>query len=123
MRRLKISWPRGELIADIVDSPTAEKLFDALPCTSRAQVWGEEVYFGVPVTAALESDARQVVDPGTVCFWVAGSSLALLYGPTPVSQGNECRLISKANVLGKIDGDARKLKTVVEGDEITVTMA
>lgn len=123
MKRIKVSWPKGELVADIADTPTAEKLFSVLPCTSRAQVWGEEVYFSVPVTAALEEDAKQVVDPGTVCFWVAGSSLALLYGPTPVSQGKECRLISKANVLGKIDGDARQLQTVADGDEITVTIA
>lgn len=123
MKRIKISWPKGELFADIEDTPTAEKLFNVLPCTSRAQVWGKEVYFSVPVTAGLEDNASQVVDPGTVCFWVAGSSLALLYGPTPVSHGSECRLVSKANILGKIDGDEQELQTVADGDEVTVMIA
>ena len=72
----------------------------------------------MPVTAELEPDARQVVDKGAVCFWVEGRSLALPYGPTPISQGDECRLISEVNVLGRIDGDARVLTEIVDGASI-----
>lgn len=115
MQRIKISWPKGELIAVLADTPTARQLIEALPCSSRAQTWGEEVYFSLPVDAALEADAVQVVDPGTVCFWVEGSSLALPYGPTPASRGSECRLVSKVNVLGKLEGDPRQLAKVADG--------
>ena len=74
----------------------------------------------MPVTAELDPDARQVVDKGAVCGWVEDRSLALPYGPTPISQGEECRLISEVNVLGRIDGDARVLTEVVDGAAIKV---
>lgn len=115
MQRIKISWPQGELIAVLADTPTARQLIEALPCSSRAQTWGEEVYFSLPVDATLEADAVQVVDPGTVCFWVEGSSLALPYGPTPASRGSECRLVSRVNILGKLEGDPRQLAKVADG--------
>ena len=70
-----------------------------------------------------EADARQVVDPGTICFWVEGSSLALPFGPTPISRGNECRLITKVNVFGHFEGDAQLLETVKDGDKIRVESA
>jgi hypothetical protein len=76
----------------------------------------------VPLNAPLESDAQQVVDPGTVCFWVQGSSLALPFGPTPVSKGDECRLVTRCNVLGKIEGDPRRLKKVRQGTQIRVEL-
>jgi uncharacterized protein len=118
--RIRISWPQDELAATLRDTPTVKNLLAALPCESRAQTWGDEVYFSVPVKSALEKDARQVVEPGTVCFWVEGQSLALPFGPTPVSKGDECRLVAWVNILGKVDVDAKKLKTVKAGDRVRV---
>jgi hypothetical protein len=121
--RIRIRWPKGEATASLLDTPTAARVVKALPCESSASTWGEEVYFQVPVAAALEADARQVVDPGTVCFWVEGRSLALPFGPTPVSRGGECRLVAKVNVLGKLDVDPRLLAQVRDGDPIRVELA
>ena len=70
-----------------------------------------------------EADARQVVDPGTICFWVEGSSFALPFGPTPIPRANQCRLITKVNVIGRFEGDAQLLGTVVDGDKIRVESA
>jgi hypothetical protein len=123
MSKIRISWPKGALSARLEDTPSARALLAALPCESRASTWGEEVYFSLPVKAELEADARQVVDPGTVCFWVQGSALALPYGPTPVSRGDECRLVTAVNVLGKVEGDARALASVRDGDRIEVEAA
>jgi len=123
MSRIRVRWPKGHLEAELLDTPTARKLLAELPCTSPANTWGEEVYFSVPVKASLEPDARQVVDPGTVCFWVEGSSLALPFGRTPVSQGDECRLVAKVNVLGRFLGDPRQLATVRDGDPVSVEAA
>ena len=120
MAKIRIAWRSGEVTADLKDTPTAKKLLAALPCQARANTWGEEVYFNVPVKAQLESDALQVVDAGTVCFWVDGNALALPFGPTPISKGNECRLVSKCNLLGKITGDPHQLKSVRDGDEIRI---
>ena len=120
--RVKMSWPKGAVKATLEDTPTARALVAALPVKAKAQTWGEEVYFEVPVKATLESGARQVVPPGTVCFWTEGSSLALPWGRTPVSEGDESRLVTRCNILGRIDGDPRQLASVRSGDAITVTL-
>ena len=121
--RLRISWDKGEVLGVLNDTPAARKLFDALPCASTANTWGDEVYFSVPVNAELEPDAQQVVPPGTICFWVEGRSLAIPFGPTPVSRGSECRLVTKVNLLGELDGDAQMLKSIRDGDQIRVEAA
>ena len=123
MTRIRIKWPKGELFAQLADTPTAKAVAAALPAKSRANTWGEEVYFTLAANVELERDAREVVEPGAVCFWVQGSSLALPFGPTPVSQGDECRLVTAVNVLGAFEGDARKLKTVRDGDAVRVERA
>ena len=120
MARIRIAWASGEVIADLRETPTTKQLLKELPAISRAQTWGEEVYFQLPVQAGLEADARQVVDAGTVCFWVDGGSLALPYGRTPASQGGESRLVTACNVLGKIVGDPRELRKVKAGESIRV---
>ena len=120
MARIRIAWDAGEVIADLRESPTTTKLLAALPCKATANTWGDEVYFNLPIAATLEPDAQQVVDPGSVCFWVDGSALALPFGPTPISRGSECRLVTRCNLLGKITGDPGTLKSVRDGDEIRV---
>ena len=118
--RIEISWKSGRLTAILNDTPTARLVWEALPHTASASTWGEEVYFELPVRAELEDDARQVVDPGTVCFWTGGNSLALPYGPTPTSQGDECRLVTEVNVIGSIERDPRALSSVRDGIAIRV---
>jgi len=118
--RIRIAWPKGSLVAALDDTPTARALVAALPLDSRAQTWGEEVYFEIPVKSALERGAKQVVPAGTVCFWVEGGSLALPFGRTPISEGKEPKLVSPCNILGRIDGDARKLASVRTGDAISL---
>jgi hypothetical protein len=122
MARIRIAWGCGEVIADLRETPSTKQLLKALPASSRAQTWGEEVYFQLPVQATLEADARQVVEPGTVCFWVEGSSLALPYGRTPASESDEPRLVTRCNVLGKIQGDPRALGKVKAGESIRVEL-
>jgi len=122
MTRIRIKWPRGELMATLDDTATARALVAALPASSRANTWGEEVYFSLPVSVKKEKNAVDVVPPGTVCFWVEGSSLALPYGPTPVSHADECRLVTAVNVLGRLEGDPRALSHIRDGDTIEVTV-
>ncbi|MFD7906274.1 cyclophilin-like fold protein [Kitasatospora sp. NPDC059747] len=121
--RIRILWPAGQATATLRATPTAEALWAELPIGSSASTWGEEVYFGTPVSVLREDDAEQVVEPGTVAFWTDGDSLALPYGPTPISRGDECRLASACNILGALDGDAQVLRTVRPGDPIRVERA
>ena len=110
------------MIANLRETISVNQVLAVLPCEARANTWGEEVYFELPVKLALEADARQVVEPGAVCFWVEGSSLALPFGPTPASKGDECRLVTRCNVLGNIEGDPRQLKKVKTGMSIRVEL-
>lgn len=121
--RICISFPKGEIYAELQDTPTANALIAALPFESSASTWGEEVYFSTPLSVELEADAREVVEPGSVCFWVQGNSLALPFGPTPVSRGDECRLVTRVNILGAVEGDPRQLAKITDGDEIRVSAA
>lgn len=123
MASIRIVWPRGEMTATLRDTPTADRLVSSLPIESRANTWGDEVYFRVPFSAEAEPDAREVVEKGTVCFWLDGDAIALLFGPTPISEGDECRLISAANVVGMIDHDAEALRSVDSGDTIRIEAA
>ncbi len=118
--QIRISWPSGHLTATLENTPTTEALAKALPLVSTARTWGEEVYFDTGVSVPRETDARQVVEPGTVAFWTDGDALALPYGPTPISQGDECRLASPCNVLGRIDDDPRRLAAIRNGDPVRV---
>jgi len=105
------------------ETPTAKALLAAVPFEARAQTWGEEVYFSTPVSVKLEPDARQIVEPGTVCFWTEGDAIALPWGRTPISTDERPKLASRCNVLGRLDGDPRELQKVRSGDKISVSKA
>ena len=118
--RVRITAGKLALEAELRDTPTTRALGQALPFEASAQTWGEEVYFTTPVSAKLEPDAKQVVDPGTVCFWTEGDALALPYGRTPISADERPKLAARCNVLGTLAGDARRLAAIKAGQKIRV---
>ena len=123
MRKLKMTIGGVEITAELFETATAEAIFASLPFSSAARTWGEEVYFDTPVSAEHEADARDVVEAGELAFWLAGSAIAIGFGPTPVSQGDEIRLASPCNIWGRALEDVRTLSTVNSGDAITVEAA
>jgi len=120
--RLQLKTSAVELTLDLRDTPTARAVFDAAPFEARAQTWGDEVYFETPVSAKLEADAKQVVDPGTVCFWTQGDALALPFGRTPISTDARPKLANPCNVLGTLK-DFALLGKIKSGDKIKVERA
>jgi len=118
--KLRISAAGAVFEVSLKNTPTAKALFDAAPFEARASTWGEEVYFATPVSAQLEPDAQQVVEPGTVCFWTEGDALALPFGRTPISTDERPKLASRCNVLGSIVGDAARLAAIKSGQKIRV---
>jgi hypothetical protein len=121
--KLLLRAEKVSLTLELQDTATSRALFAAAPFDARAQTWGEEVYFTTPVSAKLEADARQVVEPGTVCFWTEGDALALPYGRTPISTDGRPKLASRCNVLGRIQEDAGLLAGIRAGERITVAKA
>ena len=122
MQKLKLAIGEITLTAELLDTPTAKALANAAPFDSSAQIWGEEVYFSTPVSVPLESDARDVVVPGELAFWIEGNSIAIGFGRTPISQGDETRLAAKTNIWGQSVEDVRQLKDVKPGDPIRVEL-
>jgi uncharacterized protein len=120
--KLRISAGKVTLEAVLRDTPTTRALFEALPFEASASTWGEEVYFTTPVSAKLEADAKQVVEPGTVCFWTQGDALALPFGRTPISTDERPKLANACNVLGTIR-DFSALKNIKPGQTIRVEKA
>jgi len=118
--RLKLTIGKVVLTAELLETPTAEAIFAKAPFSSRAERWGEEVYFATPVAVRREAGAREVVQPGELAFWVEGSSIAIGFGRTPISRGDEIRLAAPTNIWGRAVEDVRSLGVVKAGEPITV---
>ena len=120
MARIRFDFGTLTLDAELLDTPTAKAIAAALPITSSALTWGEEVYFDVPVEVRREADARAVVTPGEIAYWPEGPAIALGFGRTPISQGNETRLASPCNIFAKALGDVKTLGKVKAGTKVEV---
>jgi hypothetical protein len=121
MARIRFDFGTVTLDAELFDTPTARAIGAALPISSSALTWGEEVYFEVPVTVAREAQARAVVTPGEVAYWPDGPAIALGFGRTPISRGDETRLASPCNIFGKALGDVKILAKVRAGAKVKVS--
>ena len=119
--RIKITTEStGTVEAEITDENpvTARAILDALPIKGRANTWGEEIYFKVPVVSDIEN-SKVVVELGDLAFWPPGNAFCIFFGPTPMSRGDEIRPASEVNVFGRIIGDPKVFKRVRSGKEVT----
>jgi len=121
MPRIRFDFGAFRLDAELLDTPTAKAIAAAPPIEAAALTWGEEVYFDVPVRVEREADARAVVIPGEIAYWPEGPAIALGFGRTPISKGDECRLASPCNIFAKALGDVKALAKVRTGSHIRVT--
>ena len=102
---------------------TASKILKLLPIKSKISTWGDEIYFDIPKNNIKpENNVKEVFNLGEIAFWNQGSAIAIGFGPTPVSKGNEIRLISKANHWADAINpqDLKKLKACNDGDDVLV---
>lgn len=121
MAQIEIAWPDGKLTATLRDTPSTHALLAAMPFATTANLWGEEVYCTTPkLKLSLESDARQIVEPGEVCYWLDGDALALPWGRTPISRDARPCLVEACNVLGKVDGDPKQLARIPSGASLQI---
>jgi len=104
--------------ATLMDSPSSQAIWDALPMAGFATRWGDEAYFSIPVDVPLESTSREVLAAGDLGYWPTGNAFCIFFGPTPLSQGNEIRAASAVNVIGKMNGDLAPLQALRNGTRI-----
>ena len=107
---------------ETLPTPTAKTIIAGLPYTSFAQPWGEEIYFNIPVSVDLEDDAKDIVEAGEIAFWTVGNCVAIGFGPTPISTGNEIRLADRTNIWARTTDDVRRLKSIQAGEPISMKL-
>jgi hypothetical protein len=115
MKGILISAAGVSVAAELNDGPTAQMIWEALPLEGRANVWGDEIYFEIPVTAGPEPDARAEVEVGELGYWPMGNAFCIFFGPTPVSVDERPRAYSPVNILGRVLGDAVRFRAVRAG--------
>lgn len=118
--RILISVGKIKIEAELLDTPTARNIKDSLPFASKAQSWGEEIFFETPVMAEDEADAKEVIKAGELAFWCEGSCIAIGFGKTPASQGDEIRLASPSNIWAHAITDVTLLKSCRPGDFVFI---
>jgi len=118
-RAIRITAGQVAATAELNDSKTARVIWDALPIEAKAETWGDEIYFGIPVRAEADG-AKEVVTMGDLAFWPPGHAFCIFFGPTPASRGDEIRPASPVNVVGRVTGDATKFKKVRAGTRVTL---
>ena len=119
-RQIQISTGNLTLTATLNDLETANQLWESLPITGSVQIWGDEIYFSIPVNVEEELGSQETVQAGTVAYWPPGSALCLFWGPTPISAPGEIRPASAVNVVGILDNDPNLLAEVPSQAEIII---
>src|SRR6201987_113358 len=113
--RIRFDFGSLTLDAELLDTPSAKGIAAALPFTASALPGGREVYLEIQVEVAREKDARSVVTPGEIAYWPDGNAIAIGFGRTPISKGDETRLASPCNIWAKALGDVKTLGKVRAG--------
>ena len=122
-RKIKIIAGNVTAGANLLNTPTADAVWNALPLESTCNLWGDEIYFTIPVSHDLEKDACEVVEKGDLAYWPQGPAFCIFFGPTPVSKGNEIRPASAVNVFGKVFDDPTVFKKVTSNASVRVEKA
>ena len=124
-RRIKITTASaGALYAEFIeDNPvTADAVWEELPIDGKANTWGDEIYYTIPVSLEAEA-SKEIVDLGDVAYWPPGKAICFFFGPTPASLDKEIRAASPVNVFARIENNARLLKLVKPGEKVRIERA
>ena len=118
-KRIRISATPVVMEADLNESQTARQIWDALPIEASGNIWGDEIYFSIPVEAETDN-AQAVVELGELAYWPPGTAFCIFFGPTPMSRGAEIRPASPVNVVGKLIGEPTAFKQVSDGTVVKI---
>ncbi len=123
MHTIMIHAGSVSMTATLNDSETSQKLWDALPIEAAANTWGDEIYFGIPVQAKTEPNARAEVPVGTLGYWEPGQAFCIFFGRTPVSVSDMPKAANPVNILGEVDGEPTDFRAVPDGTTVRLEQA
>jgi hypothetical protein len=118
--RIRIKIAHVTLDAELNETPTAQEVARALPLKTAFNTWGDEIYFSIPVEAELDESAQEEVELGDIGYWPTGRAFCIFFGPTPTSTPEKILPASAVNIIGRVKGDATRLKEVMGEDEVVV---
>jgi hypothetical protein len=120
--RIRLRFCDNEVLAELDDSQTSQRIMERLSAKVTANLWGDEVYFCLPVECC-QTNMKEVVELGDIGYWPPGEAMCLFFGRTPASHGDEIRPAGKVHVFGKILGDPTVLKQVHQDEELLLEKA
>ena len=118
-RQIRIKASSVAALAELDDTRAADAIWQALPLTSSAHTWGDEIYFSIPVDTDLEK-GQEVVNSGDLGYWPPGKAFCIFFGLTPASRGNEIRPASAVEVFGRLTDEPGVFSSVKDGEKIVV---
>jgi len=119
VKRMIMRTPNQVFEIELNDSDTANAIWLALPLEAYVNVWGEEIYFEIPVSMGIEN-GKTMMEVGEAAYWPSGKAFCLFFGPTPASVDGVPTAISDVSPVGMIIGDTRELTKV--GDRTRVVL-
>lgn len=117
-KKIRILVNDLKIEAELNETMTAQMIWETLPIEAKANLWGEEIYFAIPVKTGLERGSREVVSAGELGYWPTGHAFCVFFGPTPASRGDEIRAASAVNIIGKVLSDPKLFLKVKDGAKI-----
>ncbi len=101
-------------------TPSAQRLYGALPLFSAVETWGESIHFEVPIAGGRDRTARLNARVGGFYYWPEEQRLLLIFGPTPISGNGSIRLPRPCNVIGHTDDELITIRDVHPGQKVTL---
>ena len=118
--KIRITVGSVQLDAELKPTKTAQEVYAALPVESPVNTWGEEFYCKLAGVKDYRETATNHVKVGDVAFWGAGQVLAIFFGRTPMSMGQDPVPADRVNIIGHILGDASAFRRVMNMPTIRI---
>ncbi len=121
MKKIIIKIEDLEVEAELNDSQTAKLIYEKLPLKSKVNLWGDEIYFEIPIKVGLEEDfSKDEVSIGDLGYWPEGACFCIFFGLTPISRPGKILPASEVNLIGKVLGNYKELKRVKRGQTVVI---
>jgi hypothetical protein len=120
MKKIKIKFLSFSISVDLHNTENAMQIWEACPIKSIINTWGNEIYFDTKINTIIDKTAKNIISKGEIAFWVEGACIAIGFGPTPISKGNEIRLVTNANIIGVTVDNLSALSIVNSGEIVIV---
>ena len=104
---------KGKAVAELDgrNPRIADAFWQALPIEATANLWGEEIYFDIPLEMEDEN-ASPKATKGDICYWSPGPAFCIFFGET--------QPYSEVNHIGRVVKGLDLFRNVAARDRITL---